>query len=428
MEDPELRELLQDHAGRHSVPGAAVAVLHDGEVASASTGVADVTTGEPVDADTRFAIGSVTKPMTATVIAGLAAGGRLGLDDPIADHVPELAENGWAGSASVRDLLANTSRVPLRAAWEFELEDDGDDALARCGAAVATGEPAPPMWSYANIGWCLAGRIIETITGRSWERAMRSHLLGPATMTQTTFALSPAAEPRARGHEIAEGGRTPVKPWNPRAYCSSGTSLLSTVTDLVRFASWHLEDPSCAVLRETHAEVAIYGWLDVWCLGWARFDWGADPIIGWDGVMPGQRTVLRILPERRAVVALTTNGATGRSMYRSFFAELFEDRFDVRIPALQLTPAAGAAGDLARFAGTFAWPDRRCEVKADGDVLLIEVDGRRVEARPTTDRTFLVDERNPDNPTVTFAGFDDEGRPRIIYLMLWGLPRTGVDA
>ena len=56
--------------------------------------------------------------------------------------------------------------------------------------------------------------------------------------------------------------------------------------------------------------------------------------------------------------------------------------------------------------------------------LLMEGDGRTIEALPVDDRTFLVDAANPDNPTVTFGAFDGSGRPGALYVMLWGLPRV----
>ena len=98
------------------------------------------------------------------------------------------------------------------------------------------------------------------------------------------------------GHEVTADGPVPVEPLTARAYGPAGTSTVSTVTDLLRFAGMHLEDPSLAPLRAVHAEVSIYGWLDSWCLGWARFDWEGGPVWGWDGLINGERSVLRIVP------------------------------------------------------------------------------------------------------------------------------------
>ncbi len=425
MTELELTSLLREHASTHSVPGAAIGVLRDGAVTTAYAGIADAATGEPVTSETRFAVGSLTKSMVATMVARLAEAGRLSLDDPAAAHVPELRSTGWGEGASVRDLLANRSRLPLRAEFEFSgLEGEEDDVLSRFAAKVATEEPTVMSWSYTNAGWCLLGRAIETLTGLTWEDAMRANLLAPVGMDQTTFAARPVAEPRASGHELTADGLVPVEPWTPRAFGPSGTTVLSTVTDVLRFARLHVEDPSLAVLHAPHAEVRIHGWLDAWCLGWARFDWDGGPVWGWDGVISGQRAILRIVPERRGAVVLLTNGSTGRAMYRSLFADLMEAWFGISVPALRLESSRGAAGDLSRFAGVYAWPDRRWEVTATDTGLVMEGEHTTIEALPVDERAFLVDAHDPDTPTVTFGAFDRSGRPGALYQMLWGLPRV----
>ena len=140
-------------------------------------------------------------------------------------------------------------------------------------------------------------------------------------------------------------------------------------------------------------------------------------------MISGERSVLRIVPEHQAAVVLMTNSSTGRAMYRSLFGELMESLFEIRVPPLRLHASPRAAGDLARFAGVYAWPDRRVEVRAVRRGLLITTDQGETEALPLDERTFLVDPVDPDNPTVTFAEFDVVGRPRVLYEMLWGLPR-----
>jgi len=100
-----------------------------------------------------------------------------------------------------------------------------------------------------------------------------------------------------------------------------------------------------------------------------------------------------------------------------------EALFQIRIPPLRLDPSTEGAQDLTRFAGVYAWPDRRVEVRASGNGLLITTDGRSMQALPLSDRVFLLGPKDPDNPTVTFGRFDAAGRPHVLYLMLWGLPR-----
>jgi CubicO group peptidase (beta-lactamase class C family) len=430
VDEGDLTALLREHASRHSVPGAAIGVLREGAATTAYCGVADITTGEPVTPATRFSVGSLTKSMVATVIARLAAAGRLSLDDPVAEHVPELRGSGWAEHATLRDLMANRSGLPLRAGLEFDFAgrtgvDDG--ALSRLAADVAAGVPAANLWSYTNVGWCLLGRVIETTTDATWEDAMSRHLAS-AGMRETTFAADAVPERRASGHEVMAGGPVPVEPLAARAYGPAGASAVSTVTDLLRFAALHLEDSSLVGLRAVQAHVSIHGWLDSWCLGWAWFDWEGGQVWGWDGVVNGERSVLRIVPEQRAAVVLLTNSSTGRAMYRALFADLMEPLFGIGVPPLRLDPAPTATGDLSRFAGVYAWPDRQVDVTATGSGLFLKGEHDEAEALPLDERTFLVDPMDPDNPTVTFAAFDAAGRPRVLYLMLWGLPRLDAPA
>ena len=140
-------------------------------------------------AGTRFAVGSLTKSMVATVLARLAEAGRLSLDDPAAAHVPELVGSEWAGAVTLRDLLANRSGLPLRAHLEFDFDgrrDESVDSLSRMAAEI--GDAGPPMdfWSYTNAGWNLLGRAIEAVTGLAWEDAMTRWLAEPG-LRETSF-------------------------------------------------------------------------------------------------------------------------------------------------------------------------------------------------------------------------------------------------
>ncbi len=110
-------------------------------------------------------------------------------------------------------------------------------------------------------------------------------------------------------------------------------------------------------------------------------------------------------------------------MYRSLLADLMDSLFGIRIPPLRLEAAPGAAGDLSRHVGVYAWPDRRIEVTPAGSGPVINDEHQATEALPIHERVFLVDPGDPNNPTVTFGGFDTTGRPRVLYLMVWGLPR-----
>src|SRR5690348_2460107 len=218
MSEPELASLLD----RHSVPGAALGVVRSDEAVIEYCGVADVETGEAVTPETRFAVGSLCKSMVATAVARLVDARRLSFEDMVAGHVPELRGAAWAERASIEDLLANRSRLPLLA--EVEFADDGD-SLAGLVARLATSEPGPAVWSYSNAGWCVLGRVLETVTGIDWEDAMRAELLDPLAMHETTFVTDGVDVPHAVGHEVTPEGVVRAKPWSPRALGPAGSTM-----------------------------------------------------------------------------------------------------------------------------------------------------------------------------------------------------------
>jgi CubicO group peptidase (beta-lactamase class C family) len=425
--------LLERHASRQSVPGAVLGVLHHGQRTIACYGVADVASGRSVDRSTTFSLGSLTKSATATVIVGLVQDGRISPNDTVAARVPELSACPWAARATIAELMANRSRLPLRSATEFDMEsraeDTGPDALARLATHVAASlaheEAGPDVWSYTNVGWCLLGRVVEAATGQTFEDAVRDRLAERCGW-RVRFAGIDPTDDRARGYAAMPSGPEPVPPLAVRAYAPAGATAVATVDDLLDFAALHLDEASLEGMRQEHAAVRIDGWLDAWCLGWARFDGTGGTAWGWDSVVPGERAVLRLFPDRRTAVVLLTNSDRGRALYRSLFAELLPDLVGVGMPHASWSTAA-AGVDLPSYAGVYAWPDSRVTVTVAGDHLIVEEDGRIENAVPLGGGTFLVDEDDPDTPTVTFGAYDDRGRPGVLYRMLWGLPRVAAD-
>src|SRR3989442_10269807 len=107
---PELEALVREGMARHHVPGVAIGILHDGEEDVAAYGVTNLDHPLPIDADTLFEIASITKTMTATVAARLAAEGRLDLDAPVGRYVQDLrtSDPAVASRVTVRDLFTHT--------------------------------------------------------------------------------------------------------------------------------------------------------------------------------------------------------------------------------------------------------------------------------------------------------------------------------
>jgi len=421
---PDLSAVLAEHALRHRVPGAALAVVRGDDVAVVVHGVRDVLTREPVTPATRFEGGSLTKVLVATLAQRLADEGRLDLHGPIAERVPELRGAPWAATASLDDILAGLSGLPLRAETDFDAPFDGPDAIDRMLEAITSGASSRASWSYSNASWSVVARAIEHATTLPWRQAMQSYVLEPAGMSATSLEPQPPAG-LAVGHQVRAGEPVPVAADRRAAYAASGTTLTTTAGDLARLARLHLADPRLAALRSERHARGIHAWFDAWCRGLARFDWEGGTAFGWSGVTNGCRAEWRFLPERQGAIALLANASTGRAAFRSLLDDVAEPLFGARPSPLRLAPRGDPGLDLGAYVGRYAWPDQVYEVALSEQGLTLVVAGRASPLVPLDRRTFLLNQgANPDVPTVTFDEFDASGRPGVLYVMLWAYPRS----
>src|SRR5215510_1431676 len=190
--DPKFKKLCEQIVAamqRIQVPGVAVGIVDGDAEHIAGFGVTSVDHPLPVDGDTLFQIGSTTKTVTGTVAMRLVEQGRLDLDAPIRTYLPELrlADEAAAAGVTLRHLFSHT------AGWVGDYFDDlgnGDDALAKIVERMVELPQITPLgmiWSYNNAGFYLAGRVIEVVTGRTYEAAVQDLVLDPLGMNMSFF-------------------------------------------------------------------------------------------------------------------------------------------------------------------------------------------------------------------------------------------------
>jgi CubicO group peptidase (beta-lactamase class C family) len=177
----QLRERLAEGAERLAVPGVAAGIYQAGREEYSFHGVTSIENPLPVDDGTMFQLGSIGKTYTATALLRLVERGELELDAPVRRYVPELRlkDEAVASSVTLLQLLNHT------AGWQGDLMDDtgdGDDALARYVERMAGIEQEFPLGTavaYNNASLSLAGRVIEKVTGRTYEQAVKELLFEP---------------------------------------------------------------------------------------------------------------------------------------------------------------------------------------------------------------------------------------------------------
>ena len=199
---PAMQKFTDDGelAGAVTVVGNADGVLHHEAV-----GFRDLAAKDAMKKDTLFRIASMTKPITALAVMILVDDGKLRPEDDLAKHLPEFANVHLAGgkkpsrAIQVRDLLTHTAGLGNYPKELGDVYGKRDRTLAECSKAIAgvplNFEPGS-KWAYCNPGIDTLGRLVEVLSGMSFEAFLQKRVFDPLEMKDTTFA--PTAEQRKR--------------------------------------------------------------------------------------------------------------------------------------------------------------------------------------------------------------------------------------
>jgi CubicO group peptidase (beta-lactamase class C family) len=457
LDDAHWRRRLAVLAERHRVPGAALGILRVGdgadETSIAAYGLLNKTTGVETTEDSVFQIGSMTKVWTATVVMQLCDEGKLDLDAPIIDVLPELklSDQEVASRVTMRHLLTHTSGIDGDV---FTDTGRGDECLERYVALLdqaAQNHPLEATWSYCNSGFVLAGRVIEKVTGGTWDAAIKERLIGPLGMTHTGTLPEEALLHRAAVGHVSENGSEPERApaWGlPRALGPAGL-VNSTPADVLAFARMHLaggvapdgtrilSESAVAAMAEHQVDLPDkYTLGDSWGLGWIRFGWDGRRLVGHDGNTLGQAAFLRVLPDEGLAVTLLTNGGNTRDLYEDLYREAFQELAGIEMPHPLTPPSDPVEVDASARLGTYERAGARLEVFAgdDGPVLRTTVTGpiAALVSEPTheypmaavAEDLFVV--RDPDSVTWTAMTFYDlPTGESYLHFGVRATPKTG---
>jgi len=193
---PGIEEAMLEMISRNEVAGAVTVVATpDRLLHMAATGLADVAAHKPMNMDTMFWIASMTKPVTGAAILMLQDEGRLNIADPVAKFIPEFAAlkspSGKPANLTITQILTHTSGLG---------EANGPAALqAHTLADLVPLWLAAPMqfepgsqWKYCQSGINAAARIVEVVSGMTFDAFLQKRLFDPLGMTNTTFYPSEA--------------------------------------------------------------------------------------------------------------------------------------------------------------------------------------------------------------------------------------------
>lgn len=317
---------LVNEMNRLPIPGAVFGVLYDDRESIAAFGTTNIEQPIPVSEDTLFQIGSITKTFVATAVMRSVEMGKLDLDLPIRTYLPDLRlkDDTVARRVTLRHLLTHTG------GWVGDYFDDygmGEDALAMMVAKMADLEQLTPLgeiWSYNNSGFYLAGRVIEVITGQSFETSLQELVLDPLGLNMSFFYAEDVITYRfATGHQVVDKQPQVARPWAlPRCAHPAG-GIISNVRDLFRYARFHMGDGTTPDGRRLLSQESLTQMqtpllpstgINRIGLSWNITMLDGTKMIGHGGGTNGQITLLRIIPSRQFAVVVLTNSDEGDSL------------------------------------------------------------------------------------------------------------------
>ncbi|MEU6883576.1 serine hydrolase domain-containing protein [Streptomyces sp. NPDC046712] len=328
--DPaELKSAL-DGVHRAGIPGVYAEVRDAGRTWRGASGVADVSTGRPVRPDMRQRVGSITKTFTAAAVMQQVEQGRIRLDAPIGDYLPQLVPGERGRKITVRMLLNHTSGIPDHIRYAFPSLQNMSPAsldanrfrqfhpeeLIEMGlAAPPAGEPGATPGVYSNTGYEILGRLLEKVTGTSAEEYITRNVIERAGLRHTGFPAGPRIQgPHSRMYEALWGLIDPPRDYSVynMSWVMMGAGLVSTTEDLNRFYAKLLDGKivnrsSLAQMQRTIPVIALDGSTIEYGLGLHKVGIeGCGTFWGHDGTAWGAGTMslTRADGERQMSVAI----------------------------------------------------------------------------------------------------------------------------
>ena len=336
--DSAVRHILEQRVKSGGTIGIAVGVIGpDGRQRVFAHGASG--TARPIDANTVFEIGSITKVFTTAVLADMVVKGEVALDDPVAKHLPASARvpsrNGR--QITLLDLATQSSGLPRMPA-NFSPKDPAnpyaDYSAEQALAFLATYELQRDIgatYEYSNFGMGLLGIALAHRAGTSFEDLVTRRVLQPLGMTDTRIGLTTAMRERlALGHNAAG---TVVSNWDITGLAGAG-ALRSTANDMLKFLAANIDasGPLRAALALAHEKRrgTSIPTLNMG-LGWHIRSTPDGQIVWHNGGTGGYRSFIGFDPARERGVVVLTNASSSSD---DIGFHLIEPRLPLQAPAL----------------------------------------------------------------------------------------------
>ncbi len=387
-----------------SIPGLALAVVEDGQVTlTRGYGLADREHARPMTPQTPVAVGSATKPITATAIMQLVEAGKVELDAPVTRYLPWFnLDDPRSAQITVRQLLSHTSGIPASASLTGGQEPDALERRVRALEWEKLRTAPGARWEYANDGFNTLGLVVQAVSGVSYEQYVADKILTPLKMTRSTFDPARAAElGLAQGHVKRKGELRAEKTRLTKAYNPSGM-LLTSAEDAGRYLAALANGGTLDGARIVSQDSLDQMWTPAARVG-DTLDYG----LGWflsqqEGlravVHPGEvltmGSMFLLVPERKIGVAVLANlDVDGKDEIAEGVARLLVGMEPVLREVPRIGPENTFVPDRAvwdRYVGEYETPQGTLRIFREGDKLAGAIMAFGFELEPLSDTKFVV--------------------------------------
>ena len=260
--------------------------------------------GKSVTADTAFAYGSVSKSFTAEAVLALEEEGVVRTENPVASYLKELEGSVFAEQqVTVADLMRHTSGLPYNLDARNPLQYDVVSSVAALKKLTSRGE-----FRYSNVGYDLLQRVVERVSGQSFQEVLRRTVLLPAGIPDLVDTVERFENEVARAHAPFFGSTIPVASRPSAEHAGSGYLLAGTARELAAYGRWQLAQYSNTAEfgRVVEDGGGAYG-PGLMYVSVTRADGSTAEVITHGGAMIGYSAVFYLDPEQRRGVVVLTN-------------------------------------------------------------------------------------------------------------------------
>lgn len=339
---------------RHQIPGLAIAVVDRGRVVlTKGYGVRRLPDGRLPDENTVFALGSVSKALTALGAMLLVQEGRIAIDEPIGTYLPQLPRK-WQ-AITVRQFLTHTSGIPnFPKLPTFE-------AAVEHAARLPMQFPPGTKQLYTNANFSVIGRLIEVTSGQPYLTFMQERIFGPLGMESTGSYATHLRGDHALGYRWGNDRPVPGQlNITPHGIPSGG--LASSLADMLRLDAAQREGKLLKpeTLRLMYTITVPPGDEHPWHFtpGWQARMGGAEQVIAKNGMVVGYASMYQMVPSRGISIIMLWNLSGHEDDLWRESATLLEQCFGIprAKPAVVAGGGAGAAPAVVAGKGAAAEP------------------------------------------------------------------------